>query len=176
MDILVNNAGMSWGADPEDMPLDKWQQGARHQPDGRVPVRAGGRPRDAASGSRAASSTSRRWRACRDLVNGPHYAAYAASKAGLMGLTRELAASWGREGHPRERDRARLLPLASRRCRDPAGGARASRRSTRFRASAPPGELKGVCRVPRRRRVELHHRPDDRRRRRTAQSRMNLAD
>jgi gluconate 5-dehydrogenase len=29
-------------------------------------------------------------------VNGPHYAAYAASKAGLIGLTRELAASWGR--------------------------------------------------------------------------------
>ena len=31
-------------------------------------------------------------------VNGPHYAAYAASKAGIMGLTRELAASWGRQG------------------------------------------------------------------------------
>ena len=31
-------------------------------------------------------------------VHGPHYAAYAASKAGLMGLTRELAASWGRQG------------------------------------------------------------------------------
>ena len=31
-------------------------------------------------------------------VNGPHYAAYAASKAGLMGLTRELAGSWGRQG------------------------------------------------------------------------------
>jgi NAD(P)-dependent dehydrogenase (short-subunit alcohol dehydrogenase family) len=31
-------------------------------------------------------------------VQGPHYAAYAASKAGLMGLTRELAASWGRHG------------------------------------------------------------------------------
>src|SRR6185436_18577493 len=31
-------------------------------------------------------------------VNGPYYAGYAASKAGLMGLTRELAASWGRHG------------------------------------------------------------------------------
>ena len=31
-------------------------------------------------------------------VNGPHYAPYAATKAGLMGLTRELAASWGRKG------------------------------------------------------------------------------
>ena len=34
----------------------------------------------------------------RPAVNGPHYAAYAASKAGLMGLTRSLAASWGRQG------------------------------------------------------------------------------
>ena len=31
-------------------------------------------------------------------VHGAHYAGYAASKAGLMGLTRELAASWGRQG------------------------------------------------------------------------------
>src|SRR5215212_8319549 len=26
VDILVNNAGVSWGAMPEDMPLEKWQQ------------------------------------------------------------------------------------------------------------------------------------------------------
>ena len=56
-------------------------------------------------------------------VLGPHYAAYAASKAGLMGLTRELAASWGRHGirvnaiapgffHSRLADP--VLPLASR--------------------------------------------------------------
>ena len=31
-------------------------------------------------------------------VNGPHYVGYAASKAGLMGLTRELAGNWGRRG------------------------------------------------------------------------------
>jgi len=31
-------------------------------------------------------------------ANGPYYAGYAASKAGLIGLTRELAASWGRRG------------------------------------------------------------------------------
>jgi gluconate 5-dehydrogenase len=34
----------------------------------------------------------------RSSVPGPHYAGYAASKAGLMGLTRELAASWGPHG------------------------------------------------------------------------------
>jgi NAD(P)-dependent dehydrogenase (short-subunit alcohol dehydrogenase family) len=31
-------------------------------------------------------------------VHGPHFAPYAATKAGLMGLTRELAATWGRKG------------------------------------------------------------------------------
>jgi NAD(P)-dependent dehydrogenase (short-subunit alcohol dehydrogenase family) len=34
----------------------------------------------------------------RSATHGPHYAAYVASKAGLMGLTRELAASWGPQG------------------------------------------------------------------------------
>jgi 2-dehydro-3-deoxy-L-rhamnonate dehydrogenase (NAD+) len=31
-------------------------------------------------------------------VQGPHYAPYAATKAGLIGLTRELAVSWARKG------------------------------------------------------------------------------
>ena len=26
VDILVNNAGISWGAMPEDMPLEQWQK------------------------------------------------------------------------------------------------------------------------------------------------------
>ena len=26
VDILVNNAGISWGAMPEDMPIERWQQ------------------------------------------------------------------------------------------------------------------------------------------------------
>ena len=77
-------------------------------------------------------------------VHGPHYAAYAASKAGLMGLTRELAASWGRHNirvnaiapgffHSRLADP--VLPLV-----EPA-----------IKASCPiprigaEGELKGVC-------------------------------
>ena len=44
----------------------------------------------------------------------------------------------GPPGHPRQRDRARLLPLAAGRCGDPDRPSRASRRTARFRASAMP--------------------------------------
>ena len=77
-------------------------------------------------------------------VQGPHYAGYAASKAGLIGLTRELSASWGRQGirvnaiapgffHSRLADAA--IPLAE----------------PTIKAISPiprvgdPGELKGVA-------------------------------
>ena len=94
IDILVNNAGVSWAARPEEMPLDKWQKvldinltGAFlfAQAAGREMIkRQYGRIINVASIAGMHAS-----------VRGPHYAPYAASKAGLMGLTRELAASWG---------------------------------------------------------------------------------
>jgi gluconate 5-dehydrogenase len=143
VDILVNNAGISWGAPPEDMPLDKWQKvidinltGAFlfAQATGREMLkREYGRIINVASISGLYAA-----------VHGPHYAAYAASKAGLMGLTRELAASWGRQGirvnaiapgffHSRLADP--VIPLAEpsikATCPIPRIGAE--------------GELKGVC-------------------------------
>jgi NAD(P)-dependent dehydrogenase (short-subunit alcohol dehydrogenase family) len=97
VDILVNNAGLTWGDEPETMPLDKWRKvidanltGAFlfSQAAGRKMLeRKHGRIINIASIAGLHAS-----------VNGPHYAGYAASKAGLMGLTRELAASWGRSG------------------------------------------------------------------------------
>jgi NAD(P)-dependent dehydrogenase (short-subunit alcohol dehydrogenase family) len=97
VDILINNAGVSWGERPETMPLDKWQKvidinltGAFlcAQAAGREMLkREYGRIINIASVSGLQAS-----------ANGPHYAGYAASKAGLFGLTRELAASWGRQG------------------------------------------------------------------------------
>ncbi|HKE86757.1 MAG TPA: 3-oxoacyl-ACP reductase FabG [Vicinamibacterales bacterium] len=142
VDILINNAGVSWGARPEAMPIEKWQMvidvnltGAFlfSQAAGREMLKQQyGRIINIASVAGLQAS-----------VNGPHYAAYAASKAGLMGLTRELAASWGRQGirvnaiapgffHSRLADPA--IPLA-----EPA-----------IKASSPiprvgdAGELKGV--------------------------------
>ena len=97
VDILVNNAGISWGAMPEDMPLEKWQKVIDvnltgcflfAQSVGRQMLRQGsGSIINIASIAGITSS-----------ANGPFYAGYVASKAGLIGLTRELAASWGRRG------------------------------------------------------------------------------
>ena len=72
------------------------------------------------------------------MVNGPHYAAYAASKAGLIGLTRELAASWGRQGirvnalapgffHSRLADPVISLIEADIKARSPAAAGRRAR-------------------------------------------------
>lgn len=97
VDILVNNAGISWGAMPEDMPIERWKQVIDvnltgcfffAQAAGRVMLKQ-------KSGSiiNIASIAGQR-----SSANGPFYAGYVASKAGLIGLTRELAASWGRKG------------------------------------------------------------------------------
>ncbi len=143
IDILVNNAGVAWGARPEEMPLDKWQQVIDVNLTGAFRfAQAAGREMLKREYGRIINVSS--IAGLHAAVHGPHYAAYAASKAGLMGLTRELAASWGRQNirvnaiapgffHSRLADPA--LPLA-----EPA-----------LKASSPiprigaEGELKGVC-------------------------------
>lgn len=97
IDILINNAGISWGERPETMPMEKWQKVIDinltgvflfSQVAGREMLkRESGCIINVSSVSGLKSS-----------AIGPFYAGYAASKAGLFGLTHELAASWGRQG------------------------------------------------------------------------------
>jgi gluconate 5-dehydrogenase len=97
VDILVNNAGISWGDRPETMPLDRWRAVIDTNLTGAfLFAQAAGRAMLTRGDGRIVNISS--VAGLFALVNGPHYAAYAASKAGLIGLTRELAASWGRQG------------------------------------------------------------------------------
>jgi gluconate 5-dehydrogenase len=97
LDILVNNAGVSWGALAEDMDLEKWrmvldtnltgaflfsQQAARHMIE-----RGGGAIINVASINAIQGGLP---------MLETHNAGYVASKGGLIALTRELAAKWGR--------------------------------------------------------------------------------
>jgi gluconate 5-dehydrogenase len=97
VDILINNAGVTWGEEPEAMPLDKWQRVIEANLTGAFLFsQAAGREMLKRQSGRIINIAS--IAGLHASVNGPHYAGYAASKAGLMGLTRELAATWGRKG------------------------------------------------------------------------------
>ena len=160
VDILVNNAGVTLGRrSPKTMPLDKWQKVDRHQPDRRVSVRAGGRPRhaEAAVGPHHQHRVDRR--AAR-VGERPALRGYAASKAGLMGLTRELAASWGAPGHPRQRDRARASSTRAWPMRAIEMAEAVDQGDQPDPARRRRRRAQGRRRVSRRRRLELHHRPD----------------
>jgi gluconate 5-dehydrogenase len=97
IDILVNNAGVTWGAPAEDMPVEKFREvldvnltGAFlfSQAVGRHMIASG----EGGTILNIASVAGLRG----SLPGTVDYAGYAASKGGLIALTRELAAKWGR--------------------------------------------------------------------------------
>jgi gluconate 5-dehydrogenase len=97
VDVLVNNAGVTWGEEPERMPLEKWRSVLDTNLTGAfLFAQAAGREMLKRRHGRIINVAS--IAGLRSSVAGPHYAGYVASKAGLMGLTRELAASWGPHG------------------------------------------------------------------------------
>jgi len=98
IDILVNNAGIAWGALAEEMPLDKWQKvmdvnltGAflMSQAVARRMIPAGG-------GSIINIASTAGLLGCPTETLSA--VGYSASKAGLIGLTRDLAVKWARHG------------------------------------------------------------------------------
>lgn len=97
VDILMNNAGVSWGAMPEDMTLEQWQKVIDVNLTGCF-LMAQAAGREMLKHGRGSIINIASIAGLTSSPNGPFYAGYAASKAGLIGLTRELAASWGRRG------------------------------------------------------------------------------
>lgn len=98
IDILVNNAGTSWGAPAEDYPLEGWQKVIdvnltgvflMAQAAGRVMIeQQGGKIVNIASVAAFGGAPP-------EMMNA---VAYNASKAGVVGFTRDLATKWARHG------------------------------------------------------------------------------
>lgn len=99
IDVLVNNAGITWGAKAEEMPLDKWQQVLDVNLTGTFLFcqRVGRHMIERGSG-RIINIASINGIYGGLIVKETHLAGYVASKAGVIGLTQELAAHWAAHG------------------------------------------------------------------------------
>jgi gluconate 5-dehydrogenase len=97
IDILINNAGVAWAAEPETMPLEKWQSVIDTNLTGTFLFsQAAGREMLKQQSGCIINIAS--IAGMIGSVSTSHWAGYAASKAGIVGLTRELAATWARSG------------------------------------------------------------------------------
>jgi gluconate 5-dehydrogenase len=99
VDILVNNAGATWGAPAEDHPLEAWDKLVNVNLTGAFLLTQliARRCMIPAKWGRIINTAS----VAGLLGQDPRFAAtaaYTATKHGLVGLTRQLAAEWGRHG------------------------------------------------------------------------------
>jgi gluconate 5-dehydrogenase len=99
IDILVNNAGVAWGQPAEDLPVEKWRMVLETNLTGAfVFAQEAGRHMIERGYGRIINIASINGIYGGLIVPETHIASYAASKAGLIGLTRELAVHWARHG------------------------------------------------------------------------------
>jgi gluconate 5-dehydrogenase len=99
IDILVNNAGVTWGAPAEDMPLDKWRQVIDVNLTGTWLFSQEVGRRMIARGKGGVLVNTASIAGLRGGVGDDiSLVGYCASKAGVLGLTRELAGRWGSKG------------------------------------------------------------------------------
>ena len=105
LDVLVNNAGIVRDATLEDVTDEDWDADARRQP-----ARGDGRARGPPSPTCSKRGYGRILSATSLVARNGNYGqtAYAASKAGIIGMTRGLGARAGAQGHHRQRGGARL--------------------------------------------------------------------
>ena len=99
IDILVNNAGATWGAPAEDHPLDAWDKLVSVNLSGLFALsqRVAKQCMIPAKWGRIVNVASIAGLLGQDPRFAPT-AAYTATKHGVVGLTRQLAAEWGRHG------------------------------------------------------------------------------
>ncbi len=165
VDILVNNAGISWGAEPEEMPFEKWQKvidtnltGAFlfSQAAGREMLKKQIRTHHQHRVDRRHPRVRERRALCR--IRG--------EQGRPDGIDARAGGVVGTQQHSRQRHRAGILPFAAGR-----SGDRPCRAAHQGDQPDPPrrrcGRAQGRRGVPRLRCVELHHRTDHRRRWRT---------
>ena len=165
LDILHNNAAATLLAATKDLPVsaadpDVWDETMRVNLRGALVAIQAAVPHMIARGGGSVINTA----SGAGLTGDLRPPAYGASKAALISLTRYVAAEFGKQGDPVQRDLARLH--RHRRQARPRGGARDHAAARAHPAPGPPGGRRRAGGLPGLRRVRVHHRAEHLRRRR----------